>query len=74
MPYSSGDPFIAALERSQRHGDFQHVERNVSKLRKFIAESQDDAYRLAQLQQRVRALLERHRRILSTQFAARTSG
>ena len=59
-PHNTGKPFIAALERSQRQGNFEHVERNLPKLRELIEQMQHDAYRLAQIQYRVRSVLLRH--------------
>ena len=59
-PYSSGEPFIEALEKSQDEGNFEHVERNLPKLRELIEQMLDEAYRLAQIQHRARSVLLRN--------------
>ena len=59
-PYSSGEVFIEALEKSQDEGNFDHVELNVLKLRELIEQKQDDAYRLARIQHRARSVLLRN--------------
>ena len=58
--HNTGERFIARLERSQREGNFTHVERNLPKLKELIEELQEDAYLLAQIQHRARSVLLKH--------------
>ena len=59
-PYTSGEHFIEALEKSQDEGNFDHVEANIPRLVELVARLQDQTFELIQLQQRARELLERH--------------
>ena len=58
--YNTGAAFIEALEKSQDEGNFEHVERNLPKLRELIEQMLDEAYRLAQIQHRARSVLLRN--------------
>ena len=45
-PYSSGELFIEALEKSQDGGNFGHVEANIPRLTKLVARLQDQTFEL----------------------------
>lgn len=55
-----GEAFIARLEQSIEEGNADHVEANMDRLERLIAQYQDRIYELTSLQYRARLIRDRH--------------
>ena len=60
LPVHDGEPLIAAMERASDEGDVDFIEANMPRLGRLIAQLQDGACELAELQGRARVVRDRH--------------
>lgn len=60
LPINDGEPLIACLEQSIEDGDADHVEGNMDRFERLIAQYQHRIAELTDLQYRARLIRDRH--------------
>ena len=73
LPMNDGEPLIARLEQSQEDGDADHVEGNMERLERLIAQYQDRVHELTDLQYRARLVRDRHEPPAQRRITARAN-
>lgn len=66
-----GEPFIARLEQSQEDGDADHVEGNVDRFERLIAQYQNRIPELTDLQYRARLTRDKYEPSAAKQIGGR---